>query len=443
MESVHIDSFREDQPLIASIAIATRAVHARVNRLIIARLPLALPPHAGDPALYLSGILHIAPIYTTFEAQWQSINTTAPQAAFFEARPDGFHSQVPDEPKSSEMNKLYRSSSNCERVQNLLKKMYLPGLMRSERLRTDIRAMTGWSDRAIDEQLQAISRTGHLAEFVGHIARAVTNRPHVLLAYSYIMYMALFAGGRFIAASLEAAGQDFWNEQPSPENSIWHSLSNGETADEAYRPSPPVRFFHFDTLTDGEDLKQEYKQRLADSEVMLTTREKRDIVQEAVCIFENIILLTAQLDLACSLMGQETMERSDSVHSFSSILGSNLFNRFRDSIVVTKERRERAFAKTRSARQSSASSASAHLTSLSEPEIQMCPALKKSVRFEAAPTCPVRSREGSIHSGTSPPESLNMASIRLQAVSVVNWMLVAVVGIMFLGAMLTGHRGTI
>ncbi|POR36755.1 Uncharacterized protein TPAR_03059 [Tolypocladium paradoxum] len=451
MSATPLDSFREDRPLAESIAIATRAVHARLNKHIVARLPLALPPRAADPAPYLSGLLHIAPIYTAFEEACGLLH-------------------------KHEDPRLHRPSV-CGRMHSLLEHLHLPGLMRSDRLRADIQAMTGWPDHVVEEQLQAISRTGYLSEFTSHIKRAVMNKPHVLLAYSYIMFMALFAGGRFVRASLESAGGQFWDAEPSSVRPTWRAsqrtaASGGESGAISAVRRMPLDFFHFDTPLDGEDLKREYKQRLSETEEMLTRREKHDIVQEAICIFENFTLVVAQLDMVCAEREENdhASERADSLASLAS-LKNPLGNRFRDSVAITKERRERSSSKRSSGhedncsiamatktRQSSTSSSTSStntskVASTPQPHeqpplpsldgIELCPAMSKSMRFDKALPHPARGQQGSHDSGVDLAETLKMTSKRLHAANVTNWVLVAAFGVMFLGAMLTGRRGVL
>lgn len=478
-----MDSFRKDRPLAESIAIATRGIHARLNKLIVARLPLALPPRAADPAPYLSGLLHIAPVYTTFEEAWQGILDAAPPTASTGSLPDGCDPEIPLLDTGSvllpkhEDPRVHRPSV-CGRMHSMLEHLHLPGLMRSGRLREDIQVMTGWPDDLVEEQLQAISKAGYLSEFTSHIKRAVMNKPHVLLAYSYIMYMALFAGGRFIRASLESAGEPFWDTDPSPVKPTWRAsqrstAAEGDSdADSALRLMP-LGFFHFDTPLDGEDLKREYKQRLSDSEGLLTPREKHDIVQEAVCIFENVTLLVAQLDAVCAEPDEDdhASERADSLASLANLLTNPLGTRFRDSVAVTKERRERSSSKRSSghedncsiaravkARRSSSSSSSSYTSTgasraASTPPrrghhpppsldgIELCPAMSKPVGLDKAPPHPARSQRGSRESGGDLAESLTLASKRLPGANVTNWVVVAAFGVMFLGAMLVGRRG--
>jgi heme oxygenase len=267
--------------LAESIAAATKSAHSKLNRRILQRLPLALPTRTSDPTLYLTGMLHIAPIYITFEALWQDILDSGTFTA------DGDASRT--------------TNGASREVFTMLQQLHLPDLLRSESLRADIAAMTGWPEHIVEEQLATISsRPGQLAEFLVHMRSAVANKPHVLLSYSYIFFMALFAGGRIIRARLGLAGREFWNQTVRP---ITHEQEREPCVydlqeQDAY-PEIPVRFLRFGTPSDGEDLKREFKKRLSQSEAMLTAQERQDIVQEAVCIFENMTLLMDQLDEVC------------------------------------------------------------------------------------------------------------------------------------------------
>ncbi|KAG5966327.1 hypothetical protein E4U58_002555 [Claviceps cyperi] len=304
-----LETFSKDRPLAESITLATRPIHAKLNKLVIARLPLALPPLATNSLAYASGLMHVAPIYSTFETAWSDI----------------LHESDP--------------SKVSPEVFKMLDSLHLPGLMRADRLEADIQAMMGWTQAATREQLDRVSETGHLEEFVSHIRRAISSKPHVLLAYSYILFMALFAGGRYMRATLESAGEDFWQRVPSS--------SDSQREDEkswTEQCGMPLRFFHFDTPLDGEDLRRDFKQRLADAEMSLSYQEKHDIVQEAICIFENLILLVAQLDdvAARDALGRFSSGRRESDDSLATVIAKPAsINRFRDSVAVTKERSAR------------------------------------------------------------------------------------------------------
>ncbi|OIW29807.1 heme oxygenase-like protein [Coniochaeta ligniaria NRRL 30616] len=318
-----------------AINIATRPVHTRLNKLILLRLPLAIPPRADAPSAYTQGILHIAPLYISFESLWHS----ALHAHESEQQHDSTPSQ-PGEPtphSTSPRPFPFRSqSSNSERpshgpvpsprIHTILNQLFIPGLLRSSRLRSDLRALTGWSDAALQSRLEEVATNGRLGEIVAHIRRSAGKHPHVLLAYAWVLYMALFSGGRFVRATLESAGaHGFWTAEES-------------ASKQQRRTAPahgPLDFFHFPTPQDGEDLKHEFKQRLADAGHLLTPSEREDIVKEAICIFENLILVINQLDDVChTKLGDLNSADGTSVLSPRSMPGF----RIRDSVIVTRER---------------------------------------------------------------------------------------------------------
>lgn len=132
--------------------------------------------------------------------------------------------------------------------------------------------------------------------------------------------MALFSGGRFIRATLRAAGLDFWKSVPSSKQ---YCIGNTNDADfPSLQPDKicksPARlpflclscnfntgvheldrtllFFSFPDNQDGEDIKLEFKKRFAEVETQLTFREKEAIVQESQEIFRFLIELVKDLD---------------------------------------------------------------------------------------------------------------------------------------------------
>ncbi|KAJ4187181.1 hypothetical protein NW755_007274 [Fusarium falciforme] len=304
-----------DRLLAESIVAATRGIHAKLNKLIIARLPLALPPRAQDPALYISGLLHITPIYMTFEALWRDI----------------------------------------------------------------------------------------LDSPVNDVDKKETN-PH------------------------------------DPDTGL----------PEATSPAS-------DTPEDGEDLKREFKQRLLDAEKMLTTREKQDIVQESVCIFENMTLLIHQLDSVCG-----DPERKDSSSTTSSLFElvdqfHPFRSRIRDSVSITKERNARTSTLSsdgvrqvwKSWVNTSASSPpqGEFVAPTGHPDVSRadsgaasCPA-SKSMRFEKALPKPTRTPSDLAKTKHGLQECLKLASQRLQSMHVINWLMLAAFCALTYGALFSARRG--
>lgn len=410
------------RPLAESIAAATRSVHAKLNKIIIARLPLAIPPRAADPSLYASGLLHITPIYDTFESLWKIIAESPQLSTPGEAGNDCKLSQPELTPVSNVESNLRHRPALCERTRSILTSLYLPGLMRSGRLQADISSITGWSPDVVNEQLAAISQSGRLAEFTRHVRRTIEKKPHVLMAYSYILFMALFAGGRFIRATLESAGSEFWEQTPSPippleipcqectpsldtaiHATIPVNMARGdnrgkiEVGAKHMRHSLPLSFFHFATALDGEDLKKEFKKRLAESEHLLTPHERHDIVQEAVCIFDSMLLLVGQLDNVCDT----DLEHGPSVlESWASLAPGG---RLRDSVAIARDRKREKMASKSSedseksdswlskhTRQKTRETPESHALSDSEKQPPACCPASKSMRFEPKLAVPNR-----------------------------------------------------
>ncbi|KAK3685613.1 hypothetical protein B0T22DRAFT_482567 [Podospora appendiculata] len=354
----------EDPHLGDRINTATRTVHTKLNKQLLLRLPLAVPPRAHTPSTYVSGLIHVAPIYIAFESLWRDILRSHDDKVkqFGDCGPDGCQPGThPLDPQSLPLfpfgtsETLVHRPVACERIHSVLIYLRLPGLERSSSIRADIRSITGWSKDLVDEQVKVAAKTGRLGEFIAHIQRSIDKNPHVLLAYAWVLYMALFSGGRFIRATLETAGTEFWSKtsepvQPSmrpcekpipvgPRQPRDHGHSHCTTGDaqSSSQETPSLgslNFFRFATPRDGEDLKTEFKRRLIESESLLTEGEREDIVQEAQCIFDNMILLITQLDGVF-----DNRSPSNSLDGWASLLVPRLVGgRVRDSIAVAKER---------------------------------------------------------------------------------------------------------
>ncbi|KAF4511170.1 hypothetical protein G6O67_002990 [Ophiocordyceps sinensis] len=468
MSASPLDSPVQDRPLADAINVATRSLHTRLNKLILARMPLALPPQAVDPTIYLSGLLHIAPVYIAFEELWRDLverRVSASLATSDKSLSGGVDATAaaPDEAFPGRLDAQHDAAAAaappvCDRLHSILASLYVPGLVRSDRLRADIASLTGWSPQVVEARLQSVSRTGHLAAFVQHVRRVVSHKPHVLVAYTYILFMALFAGGRFIRATLESAGLPFWESQPvivepslrAPEDGQplegqddhHHHLHRPRHAHEATRneppaadskppslPAMPVRFLHFNTPADGEDLKREYKQKLSESEASLTHREKRDIVQEGICIFENMILVVHQLDAVCAAPNP-TAERQECTWSIAGLMKNAhvVGDRFRDSIAVTRQRWEKSSAKQPLANDDHDDAKAVDAPKGSGAPPAICPAPAKSVRFDGSLPNPTRClTDGS-------------AARQIRSAQVAKWLLVMVLGVFSLGMFFTGRR---
>ncbi|KAI1436009.1 hypothetical protein GGR50DRAFT_262993 [Xylaria sp. CBS 124048] len=299
--------------LSESINNSTRSVHAKLNRLVLSRLRLALPPIADDASQYVAGLLHITPIYMALESLWTGI---------LEPPEPGSSSDNDDNDDNDDDDKHKKTSS-------LLANLHVEGLQRTQALQNDLRSLTGWSDRTLAEKLNHTSECPVLGDFLSHIQRTAAMSPHVLIAYAWVLYMALFSGGRFIRSSLENIYPAFWvpasAQLPRPATLAGSSDSEDNTL-------PPLSFFRFATSEDGEDLKRTFKERLRCVESVLSEKENEEIVKEAEYIFDRMIRLVEELDGICGTDTEAAEARLLSLRS-------------RDSVVVSKERL-RNFAKT-------------------------------------------------------------------------------------------------
>ncbi|PNP53367.1 hypothetical protein THARTR1_06061 [Trichoderma harzianum] len=382
--SLENTSSQRPKPLAFEMVAATRELHTRINRLVVSRLPLALPPQASDAGPYISGLLHFLPVYMTFEKLWQDLI------------PD----TLPNEPALDD--KRPRVS---ERMHSILKELRIPQLFRSDILRADIKSMTGWSDNVLDTQIDVIQRKGNLSAFISHIKQIIPEEPHTLIAYSYNLFMALFAGGRFIRASFEKAGDEFWETVPRPIKPTMEPCRPKSAAPSPLEPTfnladsqAPLQFWRFNTAEDGEDLKRDYKEVLLRRESELSPKERKDIVRESVIILENIESIVGHLD---SIFADE-QEEEPSIQipkrpSLADRFAQTQFvARIRDSFMIARERGVGSSLRSQSLDTTSTEEGEyddegedAHHDNVAA-DIELCPGVPKSMRFAKSLPIPPR-----------------------------------------------------
>jgi heme oxygenase len=222
-----------------------------LNRLIIARLPLALPPITSTPLLYTIGLTAFASVYTTFEHAWDTALSSASSTQ-----------TLPPE------------------LRDALALLLDLRIRRTEALKRDLAALR----RHTQDELEPLDTLSHNLKttFPADIRAAIVSRPHVVVAYAWVMYMALFSGGRWIRMILQEAGPEFWGH-PHP-----HTEEQQEGAG--------YSFLMFDGSQDGEDVKAEFKAQLARVQEVMSEQQREDVVQEARYIFRACIELVEELD---------------------------------------------------------------------------------------------------------------------------------------------------
>lgn len=354
----------EPQSLAHSINTAIASSHTKINRLILDRMPHAVPPETDNPSTYITGLLHIGAVYIAFESLWQNFIGThteiAPLPYTYPFSKDGRAS-------SPGLNHGPTSPQSTERVRRILEMAYWPNMLRAARVKADIRAMTGWPAHVVDEQLRSTGTTGDLGAFLEHIQDAVGDRPHLLLAYAYSLYLALLSGGSYIRTELMYLRAEFWLALPDPvmPGMVPCTREPGSEPEKFTRPSTfesdselhglagddssitlPLSFLDFDTPLGHEnprqrakDLKAEFKRRFANAEQELTDSERRDIVAESVIIFDHLELVVGQLDKICGSGAGPTRQGRSNRHSMKAdSQPAGIGSRLRDSIAIAKGR---------------------------------------------------------------------------------------------------------
>lgn len=176
------------------------------------------------------------------------------------------------------------------RVQNLLRTLYHPSLLRTTRLEHDLTLLSGQHPNS--------QRLGHpsLTPLTSQIVLRLQSSPHTLLAYAWIMYLALFNGGRWIRSQLLFPNRNTSSSSSSSSSStqFWRPRSGPDAEEE----EDCLTFWKFDGDQDGEDIKTGFQTRF---EVLaaesLTEAERQDVVEEAVEIFKMCGRVVEELDL--------------------------------------------------------------------------------------------------------------------------------------------------
>ncbi|KAI6842297.1 hypothetical protein KC340_g5575 [Hortaea werneckii] len=251
----------ESRPSIsAEINKETRKHHTELNRLIIDRLPLGLPPQAETPHVLGQGIATFARIFFGFESVWQEIE-------------DGKHRLSKYDPKTAHEYDIVSSLAFLRPI----------GLARTERLRKDL--------ATISQRTGSYVTTKSAGKGIEtRIREQVNERPWLLVAYAWVMYMAIFSGGRWIRQQLAQAGPGFWT-------GTRHDAIGEKSSETKKLEIPGFTFLSFDSEQDGEEMKAEFKSRLAETEVLLTDEERQEVIEAAQGLFDDCIGLVHELDI--------------------------------------------------------------------------------------------------------------------------------------------------
>ncbi|KAJ5178699.1 hypothetical protein N7492_001909 [Penicillium capsulatum] len=256
--------------LPSRIKATIKEPHGVVNRLNTARIPLCLPPQANSTGLYTMGFSRYADIYLGFEEVWHSLI----------GDPADWPGEISDDPA--------HFSSDEARIQAVLRLLYMPELYRTRRLESDFAAL-----KLLDPGLSSLHAGADNAgsEFRQYIKQRMPEKPHLLVAYIWIMYQAMFNGGRFIRLQLLKAGPEFWGLSPKEMNP-------------SDFPSP----LSFWCVENDETVKTEFRERAVKIDGLLTEAERQEILDESLEIFRRCTVITSQLD-------EQVMANATGVHA--------------------------------------------------------------------------------------------------------------------------------
>lgn len=255
--------------LQSALHAATRTCHTNLNKTITARLPLCLPPNAADPTAYYFGMLMFGHIYLTFE---QAINEV--------------------------MTETSENDETRDRHIRLLQTLSTERLPRTETLKRDYKTLSDRIRRRnpgiaiIEKRVQK-----QAAESTRHILENIHSKPHLALAYTWTMYLALFNGGRWLYKQLESPGPGFWQEPINTEQDevVIQALS----------------FWRFETSPQdpqAEQLKIEFKGKFEEASNMSTDEERDEVVGEVVGLFELCLNLIDGLDVIMADMSHAAQQ---------------------------------------------------------------------------------------------------------------------------------------
>ncbi|KAI2788982.1 hypothetical protein POX_e07007 [Penicillium oxalicum] len=339
--------------LLTKLRIAIKEPHTSIHKLNLSRIPLCLPPYTTDPGLYAVGLAQYAELFYVIESAWISL-IGDPMDWMYQDPPADIHSNSNKNcPSSCDLDKdgedlsnsanLTSHSTRCShvrhnnddhhhhhhhitRIQNVLRAMYMPELMRSRALGDDLRFIQALGtttlqpasslpcrdsppeslqDRQCDQDHDHDHDHDHNhdhdhphapshspRELISIIQHRIQAHPHLLIAYIWILYSALLYGGRDIRTLLLKAGPDFWGlstaELPSP--------PFGSTSKKRQIPCP-LSFWQIGGVDDdGAEIKSRFRSRMVEVERALSPTEQEEILHEAVGIFGMMEDITRGLD---------------------------------------------------------------------------------------------------------------------------------------------------
>lgn len=159
-----------------------------------------------------------------------------------------------------------------ERLLEIYEMLHLPQMLRTEKLQNDIALIKDRLEIDQAEELELLADQSRV--FATRIDEELSANPHVMLAYCWSMYLALFNGGRIIQKLLNSAGAGFWKGEPLP-----------------------LSFWDFEgDASEVEHLKNTCKERFLVAASLMTDAEKDDVIEGTNRLFDLCAEIVSFLD---------------------------------------------------------------------------------------------------------------------------------------------------
>ncbi|KAI5807031.1 hypothetical protein EDC01DRAFT_700007 [Geopyxis carbonaria] len=232
---------------------ATRDLHDSINLLIMSRFASCLQ-HPRGYTLYREGLLSYYHIYLAFEGIYTSL--------------------------------LSSPTSMPPHTRAALTALSDARLARAPALAADLAYLFFDTPGGFDAARDAAAARPQVAAYVRHIETVCRARPHTLVAYAHVYYMALFAGGKILRRQLQGAAGFVPVHGPASD------------ADMAVRCA--TNLFQFPVAEEErEGLRTRFKEAMGLVEELLTEGERAEVVQEAREVFKWNGVLVGELDAVC------------------------------------------------------------------------------------------------------------------------------------------------
>ncbi|KAJ2906626.1 hypothetical protein MKZ38_000881 [Zalerion maritima] len=332
------------------INAATRKIHVRINRMIIARLFQALPPKTNDAMKFTQGMMGLASVYYNFEvplfefaktgqgqmdkdqedkdqenAEKQMGQDDGPARTCGACTREEFQEQL-----GQHQNHRRPSDMDMRWAAKAYEALNLKGLLRSPRIYEDVKALmrnqrAGGHYHVMDAfKMQLMN-----GQKSSRLRLKLERSPHLVIAHAWCLYMACHSGGQMIRQILLSMPVGFWlNEMKLVNGPDFHSWPAEE--DGAKPPATPqipessrddvgeekassllpfedmtseksgTNFFSFWELGPDEISKSDFKEGLKKIEHNFTPDKRKEIVEEAKSVFVEFERLITSLDVVCA-----------------------------------------------------------------------------------------------------------------------------------------------